>query len=107
MQTDLIIIHASAFYSSTTMGDPAKKLDAFLRRMEDTHTKFLIYSRRPDFSDEEGIKQYHEATHPFLEGRVDALWVPPIEETQNCSFWECSDTKEKLRRKVESLLGLS
>ena len=104
-EPDLIIIHASAFYTSTITGDPAKKLDAFLRTMEDTHTKFLIYSRRSDFEYEEKKKQEYETAYLFLEGRVDVLWVPVV-EAQNCRFWECSDTRERLRRKVKSLLGL-
>lgn len=106
LEPDLIIIHYSAFYTSTTMGDPARKLDAFLHAMEDTHTKFLIYSRLSDFEDEEEIKQYYENTYPFLEGRVDALWIPKG-EAQNCRYWTCSDTQVRLRDKVKSLLGLS
>lgn len=105
LEPDLIIIHHSAFYTSTTAVDPAKRFGSFLLAMEDTHTKFLIYSRVDNFSDEEGIKQYFENTYPFLEDRVDVLWVPKG-ETQYCTYWKCADTKEKLRRKVKSLLGL-
>ena len=105
LEPDLIIIHNSAFYTSTTTADPAKRLGAFLWAMEDTHTKFLIYSRADSFSDEGRTKQDFENAYPFLEGRVDVLWVPKG-EPQYCSYWACSDTRQKLRRKVKSLLGL-
>ena len=104
-EPDLIIIHNSAFYSSTTTEDPQKKLSSFLLAMENTKTKFLIYSRVDTFKDEETIKQYFENTFPFLEGRVDVLWVPSG-ETQNCSYWDCAETRERLRRKVKTLLEL-
>jgi hypothetical protein len=105
LEPDLIIIHHSAFYTSTIASDPAKRLGTFLWAMEDTRTKFLIYSRTSEFSDEAGIKAYYEKEYPFLEGRVDVLWVPEG-MPQYCSYWQCSDTRERLRRKVKSLLGL-
>jgi hypothetical protein len=100
---DLIIIHASAFYTTTIYGDPAKKLDTFLRAMEETPCKFLVYSRRDDFEYEEEMVQEYVDAHPPLEGRLDALWVP---RTDNCIYWRCSATREALARKVRSLLGL-
>ena len=105
LDPDLIIIHNSAFYTSTTAADPAKRFSAFLLAMEDTHTKFLIYSRADTFSDEAKIKKYFEDTYPFLKGRVDVLWVPKG-DAQYCNYWDCSDTREKLRRKVKSLLSV-
>jgi hypothetical protein len=45
MDPDLIIIHASAFYSSTNGSDNAAKLVSFLESMRDTDTRFLVYSR--------------------------------------------------------------
>ena len=104
-EPDLIIIHNSAFYFSTTTDDPEKKLSSFLLSMENTKTKFLIYSRADAFEDEEAMKQYFENNFPFLKGRVEVLWVPNG-ESQNCSYWKCSDTRERLRRKVKSLLDL-
>jgi len=103
LDPDLIIIHNSAFYTSTTTADPAKRFGAFLWGMEDTRTKFLIYSRADTFSDEAKIKKYFEDTYPFLKGRVDVLWIPKG-DAQYCNYWDCSDTREKLRRKVKSLL---
>ena len=75
-EPDLIIIHNSAFYFSTTTDDPEKKLSSFLLSMENTKTKFLIYSRADAFEDEEALKQYFENNFPFLKGRVEVLWVP-------------------------------
>jgi hypothetical protein len=105
MEPDLIIIHNSSFYSSTTTEDPQKKLSSFLLAMENSKARFLIYSRADAFKEEAMMKQFFENNFPFLVGRVDVLWVPEG-DTQHCSYWECADTRERLRRKVKSLLEL-
>ena len=44
---DLIIMHASCFYSETTPADPSERLVSFIQGMAPTKAKFLIYSRDP------------------------------------------------------------
>jgi hypothetical protein len=103
---DLIIIHASAFYLSTDVEDQQMKLEAFLREMEDTHSRFLIYSRSDAFeNEEEEAKRVYEGKYPFLEGRVDVLHVPKM-VGQDCCYWRCSLTRVNLRDKVSALLDL-
>ena len=104
-EPDLIIIHRSAFYTTTTTLDPAKAFGAFLEAMEDTDTRFLIYSRGFDFEDEEGKKHYYEDKFPFLNGLVEVLWVARG-DPQYCTYWDCLDIKVKMRSKASSLLGL-
>ena len=44
---DLIIMHASCFYSETTPADPSERLVSFVEAMASSKAKFLIYSRDP------------------------------------------------------------
>ena len=106
MKPDLVILHNSSFYTSTTTEDPQKKLSSFLLAMEDSKARFLIYSRAPEFEEEEAMKQNFENSFPFLAGRLDVLWVPLGGKTQGCRYWGCADTRERLRRKVKTLLEL-
>lgn len=100
---ELIIIHASAFYPREDYGD---KLIDFLQHMQDTRAKFLIYTRAEASRNEEDIKQSYEDAYPFLRGRLDLLRVPFPENTQDCRYWKCIETRERLIRKVKSLLAL-
>jgi hypothetical protein len=106
LKPDLVILHNSSFYTSTTTEDPQKKLSSFLMAMENSTSKFLIYSRADGFENEEVMKQHFEKSFPFLAGRLEVLWVPLGGEAQGCRYWECADTRERLRRKVKTLLEL-
>ena len=68
---DLIILHASCFYSETTPADPLERLTSFLQAMEATRTKFLIYSR--DAGSETSLAQLDTSTK--LKGRLSFYFV--------------------------------
>ena len=73
LDPDLIIVHASCFYSETTPSDFEGRLISFLREMKGTRARFLVYSR--DSGIQPSLARL-EAEDPRLRGRIVFFEVP-------------------------------
>ena len=96
---DLIILHASCFYSETTPSDPSERLTSFLHAMEPTRTKFLIYSR--DAAAETALAD--SGTSATLKGRLSFYVV----RGGSAASFRDPKTARDFKERVASLLSPS
>ncbi len=94
---DLIIIHSSAFYEETDVGDGARKFGSFLKYMTPADTKFLIYTRAATCSD--GLEDRYLEEYPFLDKKLDVMCMA------DNPVWDAVTGRE-LKDRVRTLLDL-
>lgn len=104
LSPDLIVVHFSAFYSTTTPDDGDKRLEDFLKYLSSARARFLLYSRM-------SAQQVHwlerwirriESQTPALRGR---LHVMAIERGPGATFRN-PVLARRLKLRVKELLKL-
>ena len=101
---DLVVLHFSAFYSTTTPDDCDKRLEEFLQYMSGAKTRFLMYSRMsPDQNKwlQRWLRRI-EARIPGLRNRIQVL---PITPGQDATFRD-QDLARRLKLQVKQILEL-
>lgn len=94
---DLIIIHASAFYDETNLGDTDDRLASFLNYVApQVGSNFLIYSRAGRSEDE--LRDHYAREFPELQDRLAVMWMRD-------RAWSDLSVRTELKTKVQSLLG--
>jgi len=109
---DLIIIHYSCFYPSTSL-DEAGRFELFLKRVQDCNSKILIYSRQPHFREDSFINNWvasMASLYPKLKGKIFVFKTFPEEDdkVQKKPFTSFRHmvTEGDLEGKVKDILGI-
>jgi hypothetical protein len=104
LRPDLILIHFSAFCAEQC--EPHRiRMRAFLQYLADTHTRFLIYSRKPPAVFGEEMKDMLgdlPIRYPTLLSRIDTFPV----RTHGSPHWKDPATAAAFKLRVKQLLGL-
>jgi len=101
---DLVVLHFSAFYSTTTSDDSDKRLEDFLQYMSGVKTRFLIYSR---MSPEQNnwLRRWLKRIESRIPGLRNRIQVLPIKHGQDATFRN-PDLARRLKLQVKQILEI-
>lgn len=109
LEPNLVILHASAFYSSTKPRDEEQLLQGFLSHVASMPTKpaVVVYSRSIGAEDEGKYVRAMLAKIPALNGRLYAFHVPQgrTESGNSVASFRTTANSQRLREKILVALG--
>jgi len=104
LDPDLIVMHFSAFYSTTTPDDGDRRLEEFLRYMAGAKARFILYSR---MSPEQlrWLQSWLQRVESQLPGLRNRIHVLPIEHGPKATFRD-PVLARRLKLQVKEILGV-